>query len=175
MWQNPMLRGIPTPRPGRTESVGPAARAVGNRNWLVAAVMVAAVIVAGAIFHKSKQAESAQAPTVQFGPRVRPAASASLLDYTNSWVATSGGQAIGVYAGSLASNHTDGLFVIVRTSGDRSRTTQKLLHGSGAVTLLRPPLVKSQAAALSATLRFVAASGNTGTLNLSNDTVRFDS
>jgi hypothetical protein len=148
---------------------------VGNRNWLVAAVLVCAVIVAGLISHSSKQVESAGVPSVQFGPTVKPAASPSLLDYTNGWAATIGNQAIGVYAGSHASNHTDGLFVIVRTNNDRQRTTQKLLHGSGAVTLLRPSPVKSQASAQGATLRFVTASGNTGTLNLSSDTVRLNS
>ncbi len=133
------------------------------------------MIVAGVISRSSKQAQSARAPSVQFGPRVEPAASPSLLDYTNGWVATTGNQAIGVYAGSHASNHADGLFVIVRTNDDRQRTTQKLLHGSGAVTLLRPSLVTSQAAAQGATLRFVTANGNIGTLNLSSDTIRLNS
>ena len=147
---------------------------MGNRNWLVAAVLVCAVIVAGLISNISKPAQSGRVPSVRFGPTVKPAASPSVLDYVNGWVATTGNQAIGVYTGSHASHHTDGLFVIVRTENDRQRTTHKLLRGSGAVTLLRPSPVESQAAAQGATLRFVTANGHTGTLNLSSDTIRLN-
>ncbi len=148
---------------------------MGNRNWVVAAVLVAAVVIVGLVFHGSKPTAGVGFPSVEFGPRVQPAASPALLDYTNGWVATAGIQAIGVYAGSDPSNRVDGLFVIVRTTHARQRTTRKLLRGSGAVTLLRPGSVKSEAAAYGATLRFVTASGNTGTLNLANNTVALNS
>jgi hypothetical protein len=45
------------------------------------------------------------------------------------------------------------------------------LSGSGALTLLRPPRFSSQETAATATLRFITANGNTGTVDLSNDRI----
>ncbi len=133
--------------------------------------MVGAVLVAGAIFGKSRQSGDVRAPSVRFGAKVQPAASPGLIDHTNGWVATSGEEAIAVYAGSQAKRHTNGLLVIARTTHAGRRITERVLRDTGAVTLLRPAPSNTESAALTATLRFVTASGDTGTLNLAGDTV----
>jgi hypothetical protein len=144
---------------------------VRNRNWVLAAVLVVAVLAAGAIFGRSGRSGGVQAPSVRFGATVEPAASSALLNYTNGWVATSGAQAIGIYAGSQAAQRGNGLFVIVRTTKSGQRITRRVLHGAGAVTLLRPSPPANETAAFAETLHFVTASGATGALDLGDDRV----
>lgn len=137
-----------------------------NRNWIVASVLIAAVVAAAAIDSRSKPAGTAQTPRVQFGPEVRQEPSVMLLNYTNGWVARAGTDDVGVYAGSQAKDHGNGLLVTVRTVAGRRSSHSVVLRGTGAVTLLKPARPATEADALQATLRFVTASGATGTLDL---------
>lgn len=139
------------------------------RAWVLMAVVVAVAALAALL--AGRHHAGFTAVRVRFGADiVRPAATGGLL-YTNAWVASSARQSVGVYAGSQAATRGNGLFVIVRRSGDASRIRRVVVRGSGAVTLLRPAPPATAQAAATQTLRFVTASGATGTLQLSGDRV----
>jgi hypothetical protein len=143
------------------------------RAWIIMAVVLVVAILAVTFAAGTKKESvrgSGDVPSVSFGSRVQRL-KASRLIRTNGWVATSGTQAIGVYAGAEHSNQRNGLFLIVRRSGGRRRLASVVVRGSGAVTLLRPASPASQQAAFTETLRFVTANGGTGTLDLSGDHV----
>lgn len=150
---------------------GDAGWLIRNRNWVLAAVLVVAVMGATVAAGRHGGGGPGASVRVGFGARVRPPRTVRQLLYTNGWVAASGRQSIGVYAGGQAGNRQNGLLVVVRVNGGRQRIAQLVVHGSGAVTLLRPPAPASESDALGATLRFITANGATGTLELSSDRV----
>lgn len=142
-----------------------------HRNWVVAGVLVVAVVAIGLIAGHGRQG-GADRPRVSFGSQVQKLGATSQLIYTNGWVAASGRQSIGVYAGRQSFNPRNGLFVIVRRAGGgHQRLADVVVRGSGSVTLLRPAPPLNERAALTATLHFVTANGATGTLDLSGDRV----
>jgi hypothetical protein len=144
------------------------------RPWVVMSVLLAVVIVAAVAARRGTGAGGGPGrPHVTFGARVQKLGATSKLVYTNGWVVTSGGQSIGVYAGSQAFNHNNGLFVILRqTRGAHpQRLTTVVVRGSGPVTLLRPATPESEQLAFTETLHFVTANGGTGTLDLSGDSL----
>jgi hypothetical protein len=143
-----------------------------NRNWVLAGVLVLAVVAAGIIAGHGRQG-AVDRPRVSFGSRVSFASGVQKLGatrqliYTNGWVATTGQQSIGVYAGRQRLNPRNGLFVILRQTGrGHQRRADVVVHGSGTVTLLRPAAPATEQAAYGATLHFVTANGGTGTLEL---------
>lgn len=138
-----------------------------RNNWIVALVLVVTVIAVGLIAAKP----SGRRPRVAFGATVEQLGATSDLVYTNAWVATSGSRSVAVYAGSQRFNRRNGLFVIMRQRHQRQTLTRVVVHGSGAVTLLRPGRPATEDAAFQDTLHFVTASGTTGALDLSNDRV----
>lgn len=140
-----------------------------GRNWVLAGVLVVAVIAAGLLAGHPKRDSGAQ-PRVAFGASVQPT-SAALMNYVNGWTASDGSESIGVYAGSQRSHRRNGIFVIARLKGSHQRVKSLVVKGSGSLTLLRPARPDSEAAAYQGTLRFVTASGATGTLDLSSDSV----
>lgn len=144
-----------------------------HRNWVLAGVLVLAVIAAGVLagHGKGPNAGGAGQPRVSFGSQVQPLGATSDLVYTNGWVASLGTEAIGVYAGAQRSRRRDGLLVIMRNHASGQRIARLVVPGSGAVTLLRPARPTSEDAALQETLHFVTANGGTGTLELSGDRV----
>ncbi len=148
---------------------------VRNRNWVLAAVLVGAVVLAAAFGSRSKSTTDARAPgpQVHFGAHIQPpAGSDGSLQFNNGWIVASGTQAIAVYAGSAPGNRQNGLFLVQRHSGNEAqprKTRTIVVHGSGALTLLRPPTPASESAASQTTLHFVTANGATGTLDLAND------
>ena len=137
------------------------------RNWVVSAVLVVVVVLAGIV---ASNPATGPRPTVAFGVQVQPVAAAT-IDYNNGWTASAGGRKIGVYAGSQKANRRNGLLIVARLSAGRHRLKSIVLHGAGTVTLLRPTAPKSEDDALTATLRFVTANGVTGGLDLSDDHV----
>ncbi|HEX3615758.1 MAG TPA: hypothetical protein VHU61_04420 [Solirubrobacteraceae bacterium] len=144
------------------------------RAWIIMAVVLVVAILAVTFAAGTKKGSvrgSGDVPSVSFGSRVPGLGASHRLMQTNGWVATSGAQAIGVYAGAQHSNQRNGLFLIVRRTGGRRRLASVVVRGSGAVTLLRPASPASQQAAFTETLRFVTANGGTGTLDLSGDRV----
>jgi hypothetical protein len=151
---------------------GNAAWFVRDRNWLLAAALVVCVILASVIFGHSKPAGGDQ-PRVSFGARVEQPGATSDLVYTNAWVASSGTHSIGVYAGRQRVDPRNGLFVILRQTGNGSdrKLARVSVHGSGAVTMLRPTTPATEDAAFQTTIHFVTANGTTGTLDLGTDKV----
>ncbi len=146
---------------------GDKAWVVRNRNWLLASALVVCVILASVLFGHSKQAGGDQ-PRVIFGAQVEQLGATSDLVYTNAWAASSGTHSIGVYAGSQRFDRPNGLFVIVRQTGNGSdqKVSRVIVHGSGAVTMLRPATPATEDAAFQTTIHFVTANGATGTLDL---------
>ena len=143
-----------------------------NRSWVVAAVLVVVVVAAGLGLGKSKHPAGATArPTIAFGSRVQPMP-ASRLDYTNGWTASAGRELVGVYAGSERNRRDNGLLVIARSNGGGRRFKLVVLHGTGAITLLKPPRPPTESAAFQETLRFVTANGALGTLDLGDNSAR---
>ncbi len=140
--------------------------ALRHRNWIVVALMVAAVITATLLLQKPAQNQSGAAPRTSFGATVAPPAYVGGLNATNGWVVVSRSQLIAVYAGSEAENHHNGRLVVVRRTGARRTVHSVAIRGSGAITLLRPAAVGSVSAAGNAQLRFVTAAGATGTIDL---------
>jgi hypothetical protein len=140
-----------------------------GRNWLVATVLFVAVLAAAIGFGKSKNSAGARAPTVRFGVSAGQPPIAAMLDETNGWVAQAGSERIAVYAGSQSSRPANGLVFIMRTLGGRTTARSIVLHGSGSVTLLRPPRFASESDALGGTLHFITANGGVGSVNLVND------
>jgi hypothetical protein len=139
-----------------------------SRNWIVASVLIAAVIAAATLAGRSKP--RGPRPHVAFGAQVQPpGASGALLAYTNGWVATAGTRTVAVYAGSQAQDHGNGLLVIVRETHGAPRQKDIVLEGSGSLTLLRPARPVTESAAFGATVHFVTANGATGTLDLATD------
>lgn len=144
-----------------------------NRNWFLAGVLVLAVIAAGILAGHGRRSHGGTGqPHVSFGSQVEQLGATSELVYTNGWVASSGTQSIGVYAGGQRSKRQNGLFVIMRSRiRGRQKIARVVVAGSGAVTLLRPAPPATEQAAFSETLHFVTANGGTGTLALSGDRV----
>jgi hypothetical protein len=141
-----------------------------NRNWVLAGVLVLAVIAAGVLAGHGKHAPGAGAqPQVSFGSQVQQLGATSDLVYTNGWVASGGTQAIAVYAGRQRFKRANGLFVVIRRTGGTEKITRVVVRASGALTLLRPARPASERAAFAETLHFVTANGGTGTLDLSGD------
>jgi hypothetical protein len=144
------------------------------RAWIIMAVALVVTVLAVALGKGTKHGggrSGGGVPTVSYGAAVEELAPAKGRTYTNGWVASSGRQAIAVYAGADHSDPHNGLFVIVRKTGARQRLATVVAHGSGAVTLLRPATPQSEQAAFSATLRFITANGATGTLSLAADSL----
>jgi hypothetical protein len=137
-------------------------------NVIVAVVLVVAVILAALVAGRQRSGEGGSRPAVAFGPQVQPTVAAA-VNYTNGWAASSGSALVGVYAGAQRANYRNGVLLIARVTGGHRHLRTLVLHGSGAVTLLRPPVPVSETAAFSATLHLVTASGSTGTLDLSGD------
>jgi hypothetical protein len=143
---------------------------VRHRNWVVSAVLVVAVIVLVAITANPRGAVAGV--HVRFGALLKPPAGTS-INLTNAWIASSGSERIAVYAGSELQHPSIGLLIIMRSSSAQKLVrTVRTLPRSGAVTLLRPPHFSSEQTAGTATLNFVTASGNTGTLDLSTDVAK---
>ncbi|HWE59055.1 MAG TPA: hypothetical protein VG228_05100 [Solirubrobacteraceae bacterium] len=145
---------------------------VRHRAWIVMAVVLAAAVLATTLGKGTKRGfdrNGTDAARVSFGSQVRQLGATSDLIYTNGWVATSGKQTIGVYAGGQRFNRRNGLFVIMRQSGGGPKIARIVVRGSGAVTLLRPAPAATEQAAFGETLHFVAGNGATGTLDLSGD------
>jgi hypothetical protein len=141
-----------------------------HRNWVVSGVLVVAVMIVVAVAANPRGA--AAGVGVRFGALLKAPAGAS-INLTNAWIASSGSDQIAVYAGSQLQHPRNGLLIIMRRSSTQKLTrTPRTLPGSGAVTLLRPPHFSSEQAAGTATLNFVTASGDTGTLDLSTDAVK---
>jgi hypothetical protein len=139
-------------------------------NVILAIVLVVAVILAVLVAGRPKNGAGGPRPTVAFGPQVQPTAAAP-VEYTNGWAASSGSTLVGVYAGRERTNGSNGVLLIARVTGGHRRLRTVILRGSGAVTLLRPPAPRSEAAADDMTLRIVTAAGATGTLDLGSDRV----
>jgi hypothetical protein len=149
-------------------------RLVRHRAWVVMAAVFVSAILAVALGKGTKNGAvrgGGDIPRVSFGSGVQKAGATSRLIYTNGWTATSGAEAIAVYAGRDRINQRNGLFVILRATAGRRRGATVVVRGSGSVTLLRPTTPDSEQAAFTATLHFVTANGGTGTLNLSGDRV----
>ncbi len=150
---------------------------VRHRNWILAAVLIIAVIAGAALGSRSSTSggSGVAGSQVHFGTRVAaPAGSSSALRFSNGWIAKAGHEAIAVYAASAPASPQNGVFLVQRRSGGESapwRTRTILVRGSGTLTLLRPPTPASESAALQTTLHFVTANGGTGTLDLSDDRV----
>jgi hypothetical protein len=142
-----------------------------GRVWIVPFVLVVVVAAAALGAGKSKHARSSGAATVLFGTRLEQTPSAAGLDFINGWVVRSTADDIAVYAGSQTSDSTNGLLVVVRTSGGKQRSRNVVVHGSGPVTLLRPSAPSTESVAAAETLRFVTANGSLGKLDLSDDKV----
>ena len=139
-------------------------------NVILATVLVMAVILTVLVAGHSKTAQDSARPTVAFGPQVQPAEAAP-INFSNGWAASAGSMLVGVYAGVQRANHRNGVLVIARVSAGHRKLRTLVLRGSGTVTLLRPAPPVSETAAFSATLHLVTASGSTGTLDLSGDSV----
>jgi hypothetical protein len=137
-----------------------------GRNWLVACVLIAAVIAAATFAGHSKPRRSGPRPVVAFGATVEQIPSPAILRYTNGWVASSGLKLIGVYAGAESIHQTNGLLVIARFSGAHQQLQSVVLHGTGTAILLRPSAPADEHAAAHATLHFVTANGASGALNV---------
>jgi hypothetical protein len=146
------------------------ARLARYRSSVIMAVIVVVVIVAALVAGKHGGSGAGNVK-VTFGTRVQQLGAESDLVFTNGWVASSGGQDIGVYAGSDMSQRQDGLFLVLRRMRTGQKLTRVVVRGSGAVTLLRPAAPATESAAFGATLHFVTANGATGTLSLSNESV----
>lgn len=147
------------------------------RAWIVMGVALVAVVVVGVLsgHGKGQKGAAIDRPRVSFGFQVRqPGGGSDLggLVYTNAWTVSSGAQTIGVYAGGQRSSRRNGLFVILRRSGHRQQRARIVVHGSGSLTLLRPAIPATEDAALVETLHFITASGGSGTLDLSSDSVK---
>lgn len=142
------------------------------RAAIVMGVALIVVVLATVLFGKSRNSVGAGVPRVAFGAQVGQLAAPSQLTYTNGWSATAGGDTVAVYAGAQSANRDNGLFVILRRSGRHQQLRSVTVHGSGSLTLLRPPSPNSEPAALTETLHFVTANGGTGTLGLSDDSVK---
>lgn len=136
------------------------------RNWVVSGVLIVVVIVAGIVAAGPKS--SGPRPRVSFGAQVQPA-SGSTINHSNGWTAAIASRSIAVYAGSQKLAPRNGLLIVARIASGHRRLRTFVLHGSGAVTLLKPPAPKSEDDAFAATLRFVTANGATGVLDLSDD------
>lgn len=144
-----------------------------HRAPLLAAVLVVVVVGLALVAGRRKPpvASGHRVPAarlaVAFGASVDQFGAAAQLALTNGWVVTSGAGVLAVYAGSERNDRKNGLIVILRRShaGTR-RLSVRPLRGTGPVTLLRPPAPVSYAAALGEKLRFVTASGQSGTLVL---------
>jgi hypothetical protein len=142
---------------------------VRHRNWVVMLVLVVvAVIVVVVAGHPKGNSGSVR---VRFGASLQAPGRAG-INLTNAWIATTGSDQIAVYAGSQAQHPRNGLLIVVRTTNHHTGPrTPMTLSGSGALTLLRPQRFSSAEAAATATLRFITANGNTGTLDLSSGRV----
>jgi len=150
-------------------------RLIRHRAWVVMGVLVAALVVVGLSGlgrnGTGGGGASADRPRVTFGATVKEGPDASILDYTNGWVAAAGATSIAVYAGSEQAHHGNGLLVLWRSVQGRQTLRQLVLRGTGPVTLLEPPHDQTEAQALRATLHFVTANGQTGSLALANEQV----
>jgi hypothetical protein len=146
-----------------------------SRGLVVAVVMVVTVIAIGLIAGKSNTPATGAPTLLSFGSRVKLPPSHSKLNYTNGWVATTSANGVGVYAGSQANDHNNGMLLIARTQSGKRKFHAVVLHSSGVVTLLKPATPHTEAAALGESIRFVTASGRVGTLNLSGDKVSLSS
>ena len=145
---------------------GVKATLIRHRNWVVMIVLVVAAILLAAI--AGRHTQNSVSVRVRFGAAL-PAPARAGINLTNAWIATSGSDQTAVYAGSQTRHPRNGLLIVVRTTNRRKGPlTPMTLAGSGALTLLRPPRFSSAEAAATATLRFITANGNTGTLNLSS-------
>lgn len=146
---------------------------VRHRAWVVMGVALIVVVLAVTVApRKGRQPTAAGRPRVVFGSQVQKPGATSRLVYTNGWEATSPQQSIAVYAGRQALTPRNGLFVILRRTGDgHRRLADVVVRGSGSVTLLRPATPATEQQALTETLHFVTANGATGTLDLSGDRV----
>jgi len=158
-----------------TDPIGLQDRLIRHRAWVVMGVLVLALVAVGVTGLGAKKkvggVTSADRPRVVFGSAVTQAPPSSVLVLTNGWVATVGAISVAVYAGSQAAHHRNGLLVIALKTGSERRQRSVVVRGAGAITLLRPPTVDSEQAAEQATLHFVTANGDSGSLNLSNDRV----
>ncbi len=137
-----------------------------GRNWVVACVLIVGVIAAATLAGHSKPGRTGPRPVVAFGVAVEQIPSPAMLRYTNGWVASSGPKLIGVYAGAQSVHPTNGLLVIARFSGGHQHLQSVVLHGSGPVTLLKPSPPADEDAAAHATLHFVTANGDNGSLDV---------
>lgn len=151
---------------------------VRHRGWLVMLVVLVVVILAVVLGRRSAHHELAtgQPAQTRFGPLVPLAPTVRGLAYTNGWMvaADTGRERLEVYAGSRAAHRDTGLLVIVRTDArGRRRTRTVMLRGSGPVMLVAPPAALTTTAAADATVRFLTASGRSGTLALASDRVTF--
>lgn len=147
-----------------------------GRALIVPVVLVVLVVAAALGAGRSKPTKSGQnltgpRPTVAFGTQLEQIPSPAGLDYMNGWAASAGRRQIGVYVGSAASNHHNGVLSVARLTPGKQRFRSFVLHGSGPVTLLPPPRPVSEAAAWNQTIRFVTANGGAGTLDLATDKV----
>lgn len=149
-----------------------------HRASLLALVLVVVVVGLALVAGRRKPpvASGRGAPAarlaVAFGASVEQFGAGAQLALTNGWVLTSGTRVLAVYAGSERNDRGNGLIVILHRSltGTR-RLAERVLRGTGPVTLLRPSPPPDLATALRARLHFLAASGAAGTLDLRTDAV----
>jgi len=146
------------------------------RGLIVAGVMVVAVIATGLLAGRTGSNKGgAGKPRVAFGAQILPPrSSGKYLELTNAWLAAIRDEAIGVFAGGQPGQRQNGVLVIRHggpnvPGGPRRRII--VVHGTGALTLLRPVTPATMDAALAATVHFITANGATGSLDLSNDKV----
>jgi len=140
------------------------------RPWVVMSVLLAVVIVAVLLAGRSGGGSGDTSVVhVLFGPLVKPPVGPGQLTFTNGWVASSGRARVAVYVGSQPHHPRNGMiFETVRVPGEPRIDLGELTSGTGALTLLRPPLVSNVRAAAQATLRMVTASGNIDSFNLAS-------
>jgi hypothetical protein len=132
------------------------------RPWVVMSVLLAVVIVAALLAGRSGGGSGETSVHVRFGPLVKPPVGPGQLTFTNGWVASSGRARVAVYVGSQPHHPRNGMiFETVRVPGEPRIDLSELISGTGALTLLRPPLFSNMRAAAQATLRLVTANGNT--------------
>jgi len=139
------------------------------RTWVVMGVLLAVVVVAVSLAARPRAGSGETDVHVRFGSSVKPNVGPGKLNFTNGWVATSGRARVDVFVGSQPHHPRNGMiFVTVHVPGERGTDLGELISGTGALTLLRPPLVSSMQAAAQATLRIVTANGNIDSFNLAS-------
>ena len=144
-----------------------------HQRWIVMLVFVLAAMLAALLAKGNNGRPGATGALVQvkFGRQLAPPGWVTGLEYINGWAGVSRSERVDVYAGSEARDHDNGLIVVVTTAGHRRRLHRLALQGAGPVTLLEAATERRPESS-QPPLRFVTASGRTGSLDLTSDSVR---